>query len=92
MDEHLCTISAKVRDRLGLEHPVIGVNNTAKGLGKHFPKEAGKTSMIDRRGLAMKGGGFEKAGHGFQGKLAWVLRWSGLLSGECCNKQKGGVL
>src|SRR3954470_5012675 len=90
VDEHLSTISTKARDRLGLEHSVVGVNRTTKSLGKHFPKEAGKTSMVNRRGLAVEGGVSEETGHGFLGALAGVLGWSGLLSGNAASSERKG--
>ena len=68
VDEHLSTIAAKVRDRFGLEHSVVWVNHTTESLGKHFLKEAGKTSMVNRRGLAVEGMVSEETGHSFQGK------------------------
>ena len=90
VDEHLSTISAEVRDRLGLEHSVVWINHTTEGLGKHFPKEAGKTSMVNRRGLAAEGGVSEEVGHSFQGKLAGVLGWFGLLSGNAAASKREG--
>ena len=90
MDEHLSAISAKMGDRLGLEHSVVGVNHTTDSLGKHFPKETEKTSMVNRRGLAVEGGVSKETGYGFQGELAGVLGWSSLLSGNAAASKAEG--
>ena len=83
---HIRIVSTKVRDVFRLEHQIHRASTTAKGLGEHTQKDGQKASITISQSSAMESGYFGRTSHG-----CWFGD-TGLLNGESCDLQVGGVL